>query len=89
MLALTAASPVFRGYLVDSDCRWNIISAASDCRTAGERGEGPLEENERFIPRSRCDSINSFISANGEESEFSLLFTGEIYSYIHKLSTIL
>jgi hypothetical protein len=32
MLALTAASPAQRGYLVDSDCRWNIISAAVDDR---------------------------------------------------------
>jgi glutamate--cysteine ligase catalytic subunit len=32
MLALTAASPAHRGYLVDTDCRWNIIAAAVDDR---------------------------------------------------------
>jgi len=26
MLALTAASPIHRGYLADTDCRWNIVS---------------------------------------------------------------
>ena len=37
-MALSAASPAFRGYLVDSDCRWSVISGAVDCRTKQERG---------------------------------------------------
>ena len=37
-LALTAASPIWRGYLSDVDCRWNVISVCSDDRTAEERG---------------------------------------------------
>ena len=32
MLALTASSPAHRGYLVDTDCRWNIISQSADDR---------------------------------------------------------
>lgn len=27
VMALSAASPVFRGYLVDRDCRWNVIGS--------------------------------------------------------------
>lgn len=41
MLALTAASPVWRGKLAAIDTRWGIISAAVDCRTPYERGVEP------------------------------------------------
>ena len=37
MLALTAAAPIFRGYLADIDCRWTVISKSVDDRTAEER----------------------------------------------------
>ena len=33
MLALTASNPILRGYLVDTDCRWDVIAASVDCRT--------------------------------------------------------
>ena len=62
MLALTAASPVHRGVLVDTDCRWNIISASVDDRTREERGLEPLAEDKFVIPKSRYDSIDSFLS---------------------------
>jgi hypothetical protein len=42
-LALTAASPFFRGYLADTDVRWSIISQAVDDRTPFERGLAPLD----------------------------------------------
>jgi glutamate--cysteine ligase catalytic subunit len=35
---LTAASPVWRGYLADVDCRWNVIAGSVDDRTPEERG---------------------------------------------------
>ena len=37
-LALTAASPVWRGFLADVDCRWNAIARSNDDRTEEERG---------------------------------------------------
>jgi glutamate--cysteine ligase catalytic subunit len=40
MLALTANTPIWRGRLVDTDTRWDVISASVDCRTPAERGEG-------------------------------------------------
>lgn len=67
MLALTAASPVFRGYLVDSDVRWKVISASMDCRTREERGEIPLTNNRYRIPKSRYDSIDLYLSPEGEK----------------------
>lgn len=62
MLALTAASPIYRGYLTETDCRWHIISSSVDCRTAEEKGLKPLKENKCRIPKSRCASISSYLS---------------------------
>lgn len=38
MLALTAATPIFKGFLADVDVRWNVISQAVDDRTDEEKG---------------------------------------------------
>ena len=37
-LALTAASPLWRGYIADVDCRWDVVAASVDDRTEEERG---------------------------------------------------
>lgn len=39
LLALTAATPVYKGFLADTDVRWNQISKAVDDRTPEELGE--------------------------------------------------
>lgn len=39
LLALTAATPIYKGFLVDTDVRWNQISKSVDCRTPEELGE--------------------------------------------------
>jgi glutamate--cysteine ligase catalytic subunit len=39
MLALTAATPLYKGFLADTDIRWNQISASVDDRTPEELGE--------------------------------------------------
>ena len=39
MLALTAATPVYKGFIANTDVRWNQISRAVDCRTPQELGE--------------------------------------------------
>ncbi|KAF8513160.1 glutamate-cysteine ligase-domain-containing protein [Hysterangium stoloniferum] len=62
MLALTAASPAWRGYLADVDCRWNVIAGSVDDRTEEERGLKPLKENKFRIPKSRYDSVDSYLS---------------------------
>ncbi|KAK4533628.1 hypothetical protein CCYA_CCYA18G4510 [Cyanidiococcus yangmingshanensis] len=59
MLALTAATPALRGFLADTDVRWNIISASVDDRT-------PLESNHECPPNSRYSSIDCFISNRPE-----------------------
>ena len=61
-LALSASAPIWRGYLSDVDCRWNVISASCDDRTKEELGEEPLK-NDRFrIPKSRYASISTYLS---------------------------
>lgn len=37
-MALSANSPIYRGYLADVDARWNVISSSVDDRTPEERG---------------------------------------------------
>ncbi|EPZ31111.1 glutamate--cysteine ligase catalytic subunit [Rozella allomycis CSF55] len=59
MMALSAASPIHKGYLADTDCRWKIISGSVDDRTDEERG---LKDSNYLINKSRYDSIDSFIS---------------------------
>lgn len=61
LLALSASSPAYRGYLSDQDVRWNVISASVDDRRRSERGLEPLKEGEQFISKSRYDSIDRYI----------------------------
>lgn len=47
MLALTAATPVYKGFLANTDVRWNQISRAVDDRTPGEMGEKVSSHSQR------------------------------------------
>mmetsp|Transcript_4847 Transcript_4847/g.14099 ORF Transcript_4847/g.14099 Transcript_4847/m.14099 type:complete len:684 (+) Transcript_4847:97-2148(+) len=71
MLALTSATPILRGRLVDSDARWATISAAVDDRRPeemGAPGEGARADPRmagggvRRMSKSRYDSISTYIS---------------------------
>ena len=53
MLALTAATPIYKGFLVDTDVRWDQISRSVDDRTAEELGEKVSERFIRFYLISR------------------------------------
>lgn len=37
-MALSAGTPILRGYLSDLDCRWCVIAGAVDDRTPEEKG---------------------------------------------------
>lgn len=41
LLSASAAAPIFKGFLVDQDVRWNVISGAVDDRTFIERDVDP------------------------------------------------
>ncbi|PWY66625.1 glutamate-cysteine ligase Gcs1 [Aspergillus eucalypticola CBS 122712] len=62
LLALTAATPIYKGFLVDTDVRWNQISGAVDDRTREELGELPLKNDRWRIPKSRYASNSTYIS---------------------------
>ncbi|KAK0616072.1 glutamate-cysteine ligase-domain-containing protein [Bombardia bombarda] len=64
LLALTAATPVYKGFLADTDVRWNQISKAVDDRTAEEMGEKPLKDSRWRIPKSRYASNSTYISTD-------------------------
>mmetsp|Transcript_7946 Transcript_7946/g.12744 ORF Transcript_7946/g.12744 Transcript_7946/m.12744 type:complete len:782 (-) Transcript_7946:725-3070(-) len=61
MLALTAATPIFKGLLADTDVRWNTIVQSVDDRTRAERGL-EAKSSKRTIRKSRYDSIDCYIS---------------------------
>lgn len=85
MLALTAASPIYRGYLTESDCRWNVISDSVDCRTEEERGLKPLKENQFKISKSRYDSIDSYLSEDGDKyNDVPLTYDEDVYNRLRE-----
>ncbi|ERT01725.1 glutamate--cysteine ligase catalytic subunit [Sporothrix schenckii 1099-18] len=64
LLALTAATPIYKGFLADTDVRWNQISRAVDDRTPEELGEKPLKNDRWRIPKSRYASNSTYISTD-------------------------
>ncbi|KAL8721852.1 MAG: hypothetical protein Q9225_001566 [Loekoesia sp. 1 TL-2023] len=62
LLALTAATPIYKGFLADTDVRWNQISRAVDDRTPEELGEKPLQHNRWRLPKSRYASNSTYIA---------------------------
>ncbi|KAJ3391929.1 hypothetical protein HDU84_005077 [Entophlyctis sp. JEL0112] len=62
MMTLSAGAPIFRGFLADVDCRWDVISASVDDRTEEERGLEPLASSRFQIPKSRYASISTYLS---------------------------
>ncbi|KAI1598689.1 glutamate-cysteine ligase [Pyrenophora tritici-repentis] len=62
LLALTAATPIYKGFLADTDVRWNQISNAVDDRTPEELGEKPLQNDRWRLPKSRYASNSTYIS---------------------------
>ncbi|KAJ8734851.1 hypothetical protein PYW08_014101 [Mythimna loreyi] len=80
MLALSAASPIFRGFLTDVDCRWNVIAGSVDCRTREERGLEPLKNNKFRINKSRYDSISSYLSPENEKyNDINIVHDKQLY----------
>lgn len=66
MHAISAANPIVRGYLVNTDTRWAIISDAVDDRTDEERGILPLKENKYRLRKSRYSTVSYYISSGSD-----------------------
>ena len=98
LLALTAASPAYRGYLSDQDTRWNVIAGSVDDRTEVERGLKPpppdlkTDNSDFVIPKSRYDSIDSYLAINdpvlrGAESHYNdskLVVNNKVLARLHE-----
>lgn len=70
MMALTASTPILKGRIADTDCRWGIISESVDDRTTAERGRHMDEwedqpemagKGKRRLYKSRYDCISTYI----------------------------
>ena len=72
MLALTAATPVLKGALADTDVRWAVVAGAVDDRTPAERGVEGAEVDPAMaqyanggvkrLPKSRYESISHYLA---------------------------
>uniref|UniRef100_A0A0K0EM21 Glutamate--cysteine ligase n=1 Tax=Strongyloides stercoralis TaxID=6248 RepID=A0A0K0EM21_STRER len=84
LLALSAATPIFRGYLADVDSRWNIISSAVDDRTFEERGLTKLVTPNRFrLEKSRYDSTDCYIDPSSSPyNDIPLCYDEKIYNQL-------
>ncbi|CAF1502581.1 unnamed protein product, partial [Didymodactylos carnosus] len=67
MLALSAACPIWRGYLADIDCRWKILCESADDRTLEEQGLKPLKNDRFTIKKSRFASTDCYISESSSK----------------------
>lgn len=80
MLAMTAATPVFRGMLSNVDCRWDVICQAKDDRTREERGLDPLFHDKFVIPTSRHASVDCYISPMGARyNDVPIIYEDHVY----------
>lgn len=60
-----------------------VMSGSVDDRTPEERGLEPLKENRFVIPKSRYDSISTYLSQDGEKySDIDLVYDKEIYQQL-------
>ncbi|CAF0982945.1 unnamed protein product [Rotaria sp. Silwood1] len=55
MVCLSAACPIWRGYLSDIDCRWNVLSEAADDRTIEEKKQKNLPSRYALAPLYLAD----------------------------------
>ena len=67
VIALSASSPIWRGYLSDIDCRWNVLKQAFDDRTKEELGLEPLKLNKKILKKSRFDTTELYLSEQGSK----------------------
>lgn len=66
MLALTAATPIYKGFLAETDVRWNQISRAVDDRTPEELGEAASS----FQAYDNGWSLTSYSHLNMTDGEY-------------------
>ena len=82
-MALSAGTPILRGYLSDLDCRWCVIAGAVDDRTPEERGQEvpvcPSLVSWVIFPKNNDNKKN--IACKNATEQFSLCWL--FYFLIH------
>ena len=58
MLAISAATPIFKGEMSDWDCRWNIVAGSVDDR--------PIKE-QKNLSKSRFGTVSRYLSEGGQK----------------------
>ncbi|CAH1118764.1 unnamed protein product [Phaedon cochleariae] len=85
MVALAASSPIYRGFLSETDARWDIISGCTDCRTEEERGLKPLKNNKLVLKKPRYSSVDCYLSpANKKYNDISVDYRQEDFEQLRK-----
>ncbi|XP_036370512.1 glutamate--cysteine ligase catalytic subunit-like [Octopus sinensis] len=83
MLALTAAAPIHRGFLSDTDCRWCALVQSCDDRTRQEQGLEPLTIGNSLIKKTRFDTVSSYLSVNDKfYNDFDYSYDAEQYGLL-------
>lgn len=82
LMALSAASPIYRGYLTERDCRWDVIANAVDDRTPEERsGSKSASGSKIHIPKSRYGSVSSYLGCDGQPfNDIPLVYNRAYYN---------
>jgi len=63
--------------------RWSVIAASVDDRTREERGITPLKNDKFVINKSRYDSIDNYLSAEGRKyNDIPLIYDDAIYNQL-------
>lgn len=90
MLSLSAAAPIFKGFLVDQDVRWNVISGAVDDRTFIERDEEPYPGYDFFggldVEEEVKDHMNNLGGGKGINGDRIINEFGDTNLRINKLT---
>lgn len=82
MLALTAATPIYKGFLADTDIRWNQISRAVDDRTPEELGEKVRLSIVHFLGYFANQNSHSSTTGGGYQNHV-MHQTAHIFHKIH------
>ncbi|KAJ2854989.1 glutamate--cysteine ligase, partial [Coemansia erecta] len=71
LTALTAATPIVRGHLVDRDSYWDVQCSTVDDRSAQELGLVPLTTAKGTLFKSRFGSIDIYLGPGPESSDLA------------------
>ncbi|XP_066931865.1 glutamate--cysteine ligase catalytic subunit-like [Clytia hemisphaerica] len=79
VMALSASSPCIKGYLLETDTRWENIAGLCDERTPDELGLEPLKDKtRRRLYKSRYGSVDMYLSEeNDKYNDIDVIYRDE------------